>query len=92
MTSSEKSSSSNFSEIFNIENSNVSVSDIKYIVKSYKDIFIDYLVGISAGSGNIITYMSKQSRRNYKSYMKFSKRKEYMSLSNYIKNRNYVDV
>ena len=32
-----------FSEIFNIEKSNVSVSDIKYIVKSYKDIFIDSL-------------------------------------------------
>ena len=57
-----------------------------------KNIFIDFLVGISAGSGNIITYMSKQSRRNYKSYMYFSKRKEYMSLSNYFKNRNYVDV
>ena len=63
---------------------------IDYLID--KDIFIDYLVGISAGSGNIVTYMSKQSRRNYKSYMKFSKRKEYMSLSNYIKNRNYVDV
>lgn len=57
-----------------------------------KNIFIDFLVGISAGSGNVITYMSKQSRRNYKSYMYFSKRKEYMSLSNFIKNRNYVDV
>ena len=57
-----------------------------------KDIFIDFLVGISAGSGNIITYMSKQSKRNYRSYMYFSKRKEYMSLSNYIKTRNYVDV
>ena len=43
---------------------------IDYLID--KDIFIDYLVGISAGSGNIVTYMSKQSRRNYKSYMKFS--------------------
>ena len=57
-----------------------------------KEIFIDYLVGISAGSGNIITYMSKQKDRNYKSYMYFSRRKEYMSFGNYLKTKNYVDV
>ena len=57
-----------------------------------KNIKIDYLIGISAGSGNVITYMSKQFGRNYKSYMKFSKRKEYMSLKNYIKEKNYVGL
>ncbi len=57
-----------------------------------KNIVIDYLVGISAGSGNIITYMSKQKDRNYKSYMQFSRRKEYMSFRNFLKTRNYVDV
>ena len=57
-----------------------------------KKINIDYLVGISAGSGNIITYMSKQNGRNYKSYMQYSRRKQYMSFKNYLKTRNYVDV
>ena len=57
-----------------------------------KNIIIDFLVGISAGSGNIITYMSKQYKRNYKSYMEFSKRKEYMSWKNYIKDKNYVGL
>ena len=57
-----------------------------------EDIFINYLVGISAGSGNVITYLSKQKGRNYKSYMHYSKRKEYMSFKNYIKNRNYVGL
>ena len=57
-----------------------------------KKIYIDFLVGISAGSGNVITYMSNQSARNYKSYMQFSKRKEYMSFRNYLKDRNYVGL
>ena len=57
-----------------------------------KSINIDLLVGISAGSGNVITYMSKQSNRNYKSYMHFSKTKKYMSFSNYIKSRNFVGL
>ena len=57
-----------------------------------ENIKIDYLVGISAGSGNAITYLSKQFGRNYKSYMNFSKRKEYMSLKNYIKDKNYVGL
>ena len=57
-----------------------------------KNINIDLLVGISAGSGNVITYMSKQSNRNYKSYMQFSKTKKYMSFSNYIKSRNFVGL
>jgi predicted patatin/cPLA2 family phospholipase len=57
-----------------------------------KEIFIDFLIGISAGSGNVITYMSKQRGRNYKSYMFFSKRKKYMSVNNYLKNRNYVNL
>jgi len=61
-----------------------------YLIKN--DIFIDYIIGISAGSGNATTYMSKQFGRNYKSYMEFSKKKEYMSFKNYIKDRNYVGL
>ncbi len=57
-----------------------------------ENVFIDYLVGISAGSGNVITYMANQPRRNYKSYMHFSKRKEYMSFQNYLKTKNFVGL
>ncbi len=56
-----------------------------------EDIQFDFLVGVSAGSTNIASYLSKQIRRNYKFFTEISFRKEYMSLGNFIKKGSYID-
>lgn len=45
-------------------------------------ISVDYCIGVSAGSANLITYLAKQKKRNYTFYMEYAFRKEYMSLQN----------
>lgn len=52
----------------------------------------DYLIGVSAGSANMITYLARQRGRNLRSYTDYAFRKEYMSLHNALKNGSYIDL
>lgn len=52
----------------------------------------DYCIGISAGSGNMLTYLAGQKGRNYRFYEEYSFRKEYISLRNFLKLHNYVNL
>ncbi|MCH5272798.1 MAG: patatin family protein [Lachnospiraceae bacterium] len=55
-------------------------------------ILFDYCIGISAGSGNLLTYLAGQKGRNYKFYAEYVFRKEYISLWNFLRNRNYINL
>ena len=57
-----------------------------------KKITFDHLIGISAGSANVSSFLSGQKGRNYRFYTIYVFRREYMSISNFIKNRNYIDL
>ena len=52
----------------------------------------DYLLGVSAGSGNMVTYLAGQSGRNLRFYLEYAFRKEYMSMQNYLKRGSYIDL
>lgn len=52
----------------------------------------DYLLGVSAGSGNMVTYLAGQSGRNLRFYLDYAFRKEYMSMHNYLKTGSYIDL
>ncbi|MGM9946615.1 patatin-like phospholipase family protein [Floccifex sp.] len=53
---------------------------------------MDCCIGVSAGSANIVSYLSKQRKRNYVYYTEYSERKEYMSLYNFIHKKEYIDL
>ena len=71
----------------------------------YKDIFgtgvfdylldeninVDYTIGVSAGSGNITSYISKQKGRNIPFYTEYPKDKEYQSFKNFLQNGSYLN-
>lgn len=57
-----------------------------------KDIVIPYCIGISAGSANIASYISKQKGRNYVFYTKYNLDKKAIGLSNFIKKRNFINL
>ena len=52
----------------------------------------DYCIGVSAGAGNLSSYLSGQRGRNYVFYTDYDLREESMSLRNYVKTRNFVDL
>lgn len=52
----------------------------------------DVGIGVSAGSGNISSYMAGQKKRNYQFYVEYSARKRYMSMENFIKKKSYIDL
>ncbi|MBQ7653520.1 MAG: patatin family protein [Clostridia bacterium] len=52
----------------------------------------DVCIGVSAGSANISSFVSKQRGRNFSFYTKYPFRKEYMSLKNFIRNGSYLDL
>ena len=52
----------------------------------------DYLVGVSAGSANMVTYLSCQRGRNFRFYTDYAFRKEYMSMQNMLHGGSYVDL
>ncbi len=56
------------------------------------DIYFDLCIGVSAGSANISTFLSKQKLRTYRFYHDYSQRKEYMSLGNFIRKGSYLDL
>lgn len=55
-------------------------------------IYIPYCLGISAGSANVASYVSKQKGRNKKFYEEYSFEKEYMSVRNLIKKGSFIDL
>lgn len=56
------------------------------------DISFDYCIGISAGSANIASYLSKQRGRNIPFYSEYCFRKEYMSVDTLIRTGSYLDI
>lgn len=56
------------------------------------DIYFDLCIGVSAGSANISTFLSKQKLRTYRFYHDYSQRKEYMSFGNFIRKGSYLDL
>lgn len=55
-------------------------------------ISFDVAIGISAGSANISSYMSRQRGRNVEFYANYSFRPEYMSTRNFIEKGSYIDM
>lgn len=53
---------------------------------------IEYGIGVSAGSANIISFFAGQRGRNQKFFEEYTFRREYMSLSNLIRKHNYIDL
>ena len=52
----------------------------------------DVAIGISAGSANICSYLSRQRGRNIEFYANYSFRPEYMGLRNFLENGSYIDM
>ena len=52
----------------------------------------DYFIGVSAGSANGVSYLSKQKLRNYQFYTDYSFRQEYMGIVNFLRNRSFVNL
>lgn len=57
-----------------------------------ENIVFDTCIGVSAGSGNLASYLSGQAGRSYTCYLDYVFRKEYMSLHNWIKKHNFTDT
>lgn len=52
----------------------------------------DYCIGVSAGSGNLVSYLALQRGRNLRFYLDYAFREEYMSLKNYVRTGSYIDL
>lgn len=57
-----------------------------------KGIHFDYCAGVSAGSGNLSSYLAGQRGRNYVFYTDYDLRDESMGVKNFLKTRNFVDL
>lgn len=55
-------------------------------------ISFDYCVGVSAGAGNLMSYLAGQIGRNFAFYTSYSFRPQYMGLNLVAKKRQYVDL
>jgi len=56
------------------------------------DIQIPYLIGVSAGSANIVTYASGQRGRNIRFYTEYSFRSQYMGKRQFLRTGNYLNL
>jgi len=52
----------------------------------------DYLIGVSAGSGNMVSYLAKQRGRNLRFYLDYAFRREYMSMHNMLRQGSYINL
>lgn len=52
----------------------------------------DFGIGVSAGSGNIASYISGQKGRSYRFYAAYGKRPQYASIWNYLFRRSFIDM
>ena len=55
-------------------------------------ISIDYCLGVSAGSANLVSFLAGQRGRNRRFYTNYANRREYRSLHNFMTTGSYVDV
>ena len=55
-------------------------------------ITFDYLIGVSAGSANVASFLAGQRGRNLRFYTDYAFRKAYMSLGNFLRRGNYLDL
>lgn len=53
---------------------------------------INYCLGVSAGSANLITYIAGQRGRLRRFYLRYAFEKEYMSAENYLKKGMFIDL
>lgn len=53
---------------------------------------LPYVMGISAGSANVASYIAKQKGRNKVFYEEYSTEKEYMSMHNFRTKGSYIDL
>ena len=51
----------------------------------------DYLIGVSAGSGNMVSYLAGQRGRNLRFYLDYAFRKEYISMHNMLRTGSYIN-
>lgn len=63
---------------------------IDYLLDNSID--IEYCLGISAGSANLITYIAGQRGRLKRFYEEYSFEKRYMSMGNYFRKGMYIDL
>ena len=56
-----------------------------------KNISFDLLIGISAGSANMISFLSKQFGRSYEFYCNYAFREEYMGFEQLIKTGSFIN-
>ena len=52
----------------------------------------DDLIGVSAGSGNMVSYLAGQRGRNLRFYLDYAFRKEYMSMHNMLRTGSYINL
>ena len=52
----------------------------------------DYLIGVSAGSGNMVSYLARQRGRNMRFYLDYAFRREYMSMHNMLRKGSYINL
>ena len=52
----------------------------------------DLAMGVSAGSANLASLVSRQPRRNLPFYTEYAMRREYMSVGNYLRRGSFIDL
>jgi len=55
-------------------------------------ICFDECIGVSAGSGNLVSYLAKQRERNLHFYTIYQKHPEYLGMRNYLKTGSYFNL
>jgi predicted patatin/cPLA2 family phospholipase len=51
-----------------------------------------YMIGVSAGSGNLVSYQAGQRDRNRRYYEEYSRRPEYMGMKSFLTRGNYFNL
>ncbi len=51
-----------------------------------------YCLGVSAGSANLVSFLSGQRGRNHRFYTQYAFRREYMSVGNLLRRGSYIDL
>ncbi len=57
-----------------------------------ENVMFPYIIGVSAGAANIVSYLSSQKGRNLPFYTEYSMRPEYMGFKNLLNKGSYVDL
>lgn len=57
-----------------------------------KDLYFNYIIGVSAGACNAVSYISRQKGRNKKVNIDYCKNWRYMSFRNYLLKRSFIGM